>query len=213
MNATAPGWYGKIAGLGDFASRRLSSEWIATCDTWLSTVLADARADLGGRWLDVYLSAPLLRFAWSARVVDERWWFGVLMPSCDSVGRYFPLVVATFAAGSPTSLGEASALERWYADIGRAALATLDDDGGSVDGLERALGEIPSWQAASSSSDASALLATMTELAAGRGRSAWWAHDGSPADAVIVDGLPRGTCFADLLAWRPHDDLSSVVAP
>jgi type VI secretion system protein ImpM len=221
MNSTPPGWYGKIAALGDFASRRLSSEWISTCDAWLSTVISDARADLGSRWLDVYLSAPLLRFAWTPGVVDERWWFGLLMPSCDSVGRYFPLIVALPDGGPPATLAEATVLERWYADIGRVALATLDDGADSVDGLERSLVEVPSWRDGSSLSDArpeaAALFASLASLqsmpARSRGRSAWWPESGPPGFATLVDGLPDSGCFADLLAYRPHDDLSTVVGP
>src|SRR3954470_21220148 len=85
------GWYGKLAGLGDFAQRRLPPEWVGACDHWLSGAMRGAREQLGVRWLDIYLTAPVLRFAWAPGVVDPQWWFGVLMPSCDSVGRYFPL--------------------------------------------------------------------------------------------------------------------------
>ena len=89
-----PGWFGKLSMLGDFASRRLDPAWIESCDRWLSASMQASQQQLGHDWLQTYLSAPVWRFAWAPGVVDQQWWFGVLMPSCDNVGRYFPLLIA-----------------------------------------------------------------------------------------------------------------------
>jgi type VI secretion system protein ImpM len=213
MNTVA-GWYGKIAALGDFAHRRLPPDWIAHCDAWLSDALATARADLGNRWLDVYLTAPLLAFVWADAVADRHWWTGVLMPSCDSVGRYFPLVVAAPVSGPPTSFEEAAALERWYAEIGAVALATLDDRTGSVHALESAIAGVAPWKhpvAGAARPDGRALSSSLAGLR--RGHSAWWPQGASPDGATVIDGLPDGRRLADLFALRPHDDLSTVVGP
>ena len=129
-------WYGKLSSLGDFAQRRMPAELFAAFDTWLSTAMRDGRELLGERWLDVYLTAPVLRFAWAPGVIDSRWWFGVLMPSCDSVGRYFPLVIAQPRARAPEDRIALDHLELWYEHLAHAALHTLsDDDGGSLDAL------------------------------------------------------------------------------
>ena len=90
----AAGWFGKLAFLGDFASRRLSAEWVQSCDQWLSGCMESAARQLGSGFLPAYLHAPVWRFACGPGVMDEQWWFGVLMASCDKVGRYFPIVVA-----------------------------------------------------------------------------------------------------------------------
>ena len=146
LNGGGPGWYGKIAGLGDFAQRRMSDDWVSLVDGWLAVAMRDARSTLGERWLEVYLSAPVLRFAWAPGVVDSRWWFGVVMPSCDAVGRYFPLVVAETRHRAPEDRIALDHLELWYEHLGRAALATLaDGDGGSLEALERALEDAPPW--------------------------------------------------------------------
>ena len=42
----APGWYGKMAMLGDFASRRLPQEFIDACDAWLARGVEMSRAQL-----------------------------------------------------------------------------------------------------------------------------------------------------------------------
>ena len=125
LAAVVPGWFGKLACLGDFASRRLPPEFLRACDTWLSRGVEASRARLGERWLDTYLTGPLWRFAWAPDVVDARWWFGVMMPSVDNVGRYFPLLVALPHADAPHCGAAVDALERWFGEVSQAALGTL----------------------------------------------------------------------------------------
>src|SRR4029078_2956568 len=75
-------WYGKLSSLGDLAQRRMRAETLGAFDTWLSTVMRDGREQLGERWLDVYLTAPVLRFAWAPGVIVSRWWLGGVVASC-----------------------------------------------------------------------------------------------------------------------------------
>jgi len=124
----APAWFGKIAGLGDFASRRLNQEVAGALDTWLAQGIETSRAQLGEHWLNAYLTSPLWRFAWAPGVLDASWWFGVMMPSVDNVGRYFPLVVLQSRSATPTSGDALMRLEQWYAGIADAALRTLQPD-------------------------------------------------------------------------------------
>ncbi|OWQ84441.1 type VI secretion-associated protein [Roseateles aquatilis] len=141
-----PGWYGKVAALGDFAQRRVPPHWVRHCDAWLSGLMNELPAALGPRWLDTYLTAPVLRFAWAPGVVDMRWWFGVLMPSCDNVGRYFPLVIAQSRAQPPVDRAGLDHLDRWYTVLANAAMRTLDD-AATVDTLEQTLAAAPPWPA------------------------------------------------------------------
>jgi type VI secretion system protein ImpM len=221
----APGWFGKLAALGDFAQRRLSPEWVRACDDWLSQALAASRAALGERWLDTYLTAPLQRFAWAPGVFDTRWWFGVLMPSCDSVGRYFPLVIAHPRQRAPEDRISLDHLELWLDHLGRAAMRTLDDGAATLDELEAALHEAPAWptpgRRAGASPPAAAALAGPRTLARGASLSAWiadaaaselrtalagctlWWSAGAPSSGGvvrIVRGLPRDADFVELLA-------------
>jgi type VI secretion system protein ImpM len=121
----APGWYGKLAALGDFASRRLEHDWVQACDRWLSDCVSSSQAQLGEHWLQAYLSAPVWRFAWAPGVVGPHWWFGVLMPSCDNVGRYFPLVIAHPRTQPPLDRIGLDHLDLWWSHMARAALDTL----------------------------------------------------------------------------------------
>jgi type VI secretion system protein ImpM len=126
VSSSAPGWFGKLVMLGDFAHRRLPQEFVTAWDDWLSQCLTTSRSQLGPQWLDVYLSGPVWRFACAPRSLDEPWWFGVLMPSVDAVGRYFPLVVAQASAAPPLSAPALLDLEDWYRQVSQAALTTLE---------------------------------------------------------------------------------------
>lgn len=147
-NATAtdaPGWYGKLSTLGDFAHRRLPAEFIQIGDVWLSHAMAASHQQLGDRWLDVYLSAPVMRFAWAPGVADAtHWWFGLLMPSCDNVGRYFPLLIAHRRTRPPLDRIALDHLESWFDHLAEAAAHTLGDQA-SIESFEQALSDAPPW--------------------------------------------------------------------
>ncbi|HET8744254.1 MAG TPA: type VI secretion system-associated protein TagF [Ramlibacter sp.] len=222
--AGVPGWYGKLAILGDFAHRRLPPEWLRACEQWLSTAMPGAREALGERWLDVYLHAPLLRFGWAPGVLDRRWWFGLLMASCDSVGRYYPLVIAHPREQAPRDRIALDHLERWFEHLGQAAMRTLDDIGGSVEALESALQDAPAWPTAGRPATlqtqahetgtthrlgrAAPLSHWLNAIAVQEfaerldGCTLWWrvTPEGSGDTLAILRGLPDGPAFAALLA-------------
>lgn len=135
-SSTIPGWFGKIPFLGDFASRRLSQTFIAPWDHWLQHSIAASRAQLGEQWLDTYLHSPIWRFALWPGVLGAEGWAGVMMPSVDSVGRYFPLTIASEIA--PENFIELFSAQSWFATLEHIALSTLDMNF-SVDDLERDL--------------------------------------------------------------------------
>ncbi|MFM2054681.1 MAG: type secretion system-associated protein TagF [Pseudomonadota bacterium] len=136
------GWFGKLPALGDFGSRRLPREMVARCDAWLSAGMAASQRELGGGWLDLYLTAPVWRFAWAPGVAGPDWWLGVLMPSVDRVGRYFPLLIAaTCPAGHAAQLDPAS-VDPWLDRLAGIAQASLGA-GARLDDLEAALASAP----------------------------------------------------------------------
>lgn len=140
--ANGAGLYGKLPAHGDFLSRNLSPEFIQGWDDWLQRSVASSQEQLGGRWLDLYLTSPLWRFAISPGVIDSNVWAGVMMPSVDKVGRYFPLTLAMpYTQGtSPVELmvngGDV------FAELEQIALSGLDEQG-SVESVNQALGAVP----------------------------------------------------------------------
>lgn len=198
--SSAPGWFGKISSLGDFASRRLPAGWVQACDRWLSASLSQSRAQLGEHWQQAYLNAPVWRFAWAPQVVDGQWWFGVLMPSCDKVGRYFPLLVAQAQPAPPAGRLALDHLERWWTQAALAALQTLDEDG-DLQAFEQALAALPPWPVAGQ--PGGPCDTTLAELEGGvDGHSVWWPWRpqsvGTPGR--VVPGLPAPAVFADMLS-------------
>ena len=89
------GWYGKLPAQGDFVTRRLPPSFIEPWDAWLNAMLTGSRERLGSAWRDAFLSAPAWRFMLAPGVVGQQGWAGLIVPSVDSVGRYFPLTVAS----------------------------------------------------------------------------------------------------------------------
>jgi len=88
------GLYGKVPCMGDFVVRRLNGEFVNNWDLWLQDCIANSRQLLGSSWLDQYLMAPIWRFVIGPNVLGDKAWIGIMVPSVDRVGRYFPLTLA-----------------------------------------------------------------------------------------------------------------------
>lgn len=94
------GLYGKLPTHGDFLRRRAPDAFVAAWDGWLQQCMTASRSALGDRWLDVYLTSPIWRFACAPGAAGAAPIIGVMAPSVDRVGRYFPLtIVASLPAG------------------------------------------------------------------------------------------------------------------
>ncbi|HYM01799.1 MAG TPA: type VI secretion system-associated protein TagF, partial [Stellaceae bacterium] len=91
--AVSVGLCGKLPARADFVTRRLPPSAVETWHAWLAEALVAMRAALGEAWLDAYLHGPIWRFALPAGVIGPKATAGTLMPSVDSVGRYFPFSI------------------------------------------------------------------------------------------------------------------------
>lgn len=120
------GYYGKMPSHGDFVAHGLESSFITPWDAWLQEIIAYSKAQLGDGWLDVYLTSPLWRFVLSPGVCTDNAWAGVLMPSVDRVGRYFPLTVVQPLAAGHNPLQVAAECHPWYQQVETLALGVLD---------------------------------------------------------------------------------------
>jgi type VI secretion system protein ImpM len=87
------GFFGKLPSHGDFVRRRVADDFVAGWDSWLQQCLAQSRETLGEAWLDTYLTSPVWRFAFAPTVCGAAAVAGILVPSVDRVGRYFPLTI------------------------------------------------------------------------------------------------------------------------
>lgn len=123
------GFYGKLPSHGDFLRRRVSDRFISVWDSWLQECLAASRTELGDRWLDIYLTSPAWRFACAAGACSTLPVFGVMVPSVDRVGRYFPLtLVAELPADGFTMIGSVTRAEAFFSAAERLLIDTLESD-------------------------------------------------------------------------------------
>jgi len=124
----SPGWYGKMRALGDFSSRRLPSQFITFWDTWLQESIMTSRSQLGENWLNLYLNCPIWRFILMPNLCNNQIWTGILMPSVDKVGRYFPLTIALSFTVQPGTLLSIITARNWFTALEQLALKSLEAD-------------------------------------------------------------------------------------
>lgn len=200
-----PGWYGKLPALGDFASRRLAPEWIAQWDAWLAEGLHQLREAAPDTWLEDYLASPAWRFALLPGSLPdgsgEGLHVGVLVPSVDRVGRYFPLVVVSAPLPRPVDGAQVAALWHWTGQLEEIAVQALQDDW-SADALDTALARAPLPAVDISDTPMPAALNTLLSQVAWDGLQgcSLWLHDGTHPS--VQPALPRGAAFAAL--FRPN---------
>jgi len=130
------GFYGKIPSKGDFVSSQLPRTFIDTWDQWLQESVASSREQLANEWLNSYLTGPIWRFALSSGVCDENAWTGLVMPSVDSVGRYFPLTLAAPVPEACKLFFLVDNEQTWFSQVEHIALSALDQDN-SLDSISQ----------------------------------------------------------------------------
>ena len=185
------GYFGKVSTLGDFVSRGLPDGLVAAWDAWLQH----------------YLTSPVWRFAIAPGVLGPEGLGGVMMPSVDRVGRYFPLMIG--AVGAPPLLDWFHKHAAWYDAIEDLARASLDP----AFRLAQfdAMPTLASIDAAQAAIDGGAWRFALEEgvgervaAVALQGHTLWWT-DGAPGvepSMLMCAGMPRAGRFAAMLNAR-----------
>jgi type VI secretion system protein ImpM len=198
------GYFGKVSTLGDFVSRGLPDGLVAAWDAWLQQCIHASQQQLGDQWLDHYLTSPVWRFAIAPGVLGPEGLGGVMMPSVDRVGRYFPLMIG--AVGAPPLLDWFHKHAGWYDAIEDLARASLDPSF-KLEQLDSVLeprvardGQaVPMTGVRRFSLDEN--ISERVVAAALQGYSLWWT-EGSPRVEpclLMYSGLPEKQVFARLL--------------
>ncbi len=124
-----PGFFGKLPSRGDFISRQLPKTFVAPWDAWLQTAIAHSRAQMGEEtWCEYYRTSPIWRFALGPGLCGVNAYAGIMMPSMDRVGRYYPLAIAAPLTPDGPLLALPSTSEAWFQQAERLALAALERD-------------------------------------------------------------------------------------
>lgn len=234
----AAGWYGKLPQLGDFSQRRLPAEFVDRWDAWLQEGITQSKTELGGEWLESFLTAHVWHFFLTPGVLGPQAWTGIWMPSVDRVGRYFPFTVATELPPGTLLLAAAPALDAWLRRLDDCARAVLEIDHG-IDGLEESLRELglptldeqpaqpcaaaaeqlaqreqlislQSWDGGNFPADCLAAIAGARLQAAFAGYSLWWCHgrDGA-SGGFALRGLPTASFLTKMLVFSPASETTT----
>lgn len=133
------GWYGKLPSHGDFLQRRTPDAFVRTWDAWLQECIARSREQLADDWLRTYLTSPVWRFFLSDGVIGASSCAGVLLPSVDRVGRYFPLTIFAELPADLPPMAVAIHGREWLKTIEALALAALESEDFSIEEFDASL--------------------------------------------------------------------------
>jgi type VI secretion system protein ImpM len=122
------GLYGKLPSHGDFLRRRVSDGFVRVWDEWLQECIASSRSALGERWLDIYLTSPVWRFAAEAGAFGPVPILGLMAPSVDRVGRYFYLTLVAELPEGINILAAVTDAAAFFESAERLVVETLAAD-------------------------------------------------------------------------------------
>jgi type VI secretion system protein ImpM len=232
MGTGTIGFFGKLPSHGDFVARRVDAVFQETWDAWLERAIAASKQELGGTWLDCYLTSPIWRFFLSDGVAGAACFSGIMMPSVDRVGRYFPFTVVVQLPNDTAPLTFTNAARGWFESVESLCVEALQATTFDLPRFDAALAatasELPAGMAAVSSSSFERgfdqwrwALRNMDEIDAGIGRALlatahdalrpmtmWWT-DGSEhvhPSVLLARHLPKPDSYSALLTGRWDED-------
>ena len=117
----------QAAGARGLRATRLARQLRPPLGCLAATAMAASQQRMGDAWLPAYLELPVWRFVLPGGMCGAGAVLGVLMPSVDRVGRYYPL---TLAAVFPSGGGapQSDIAEPWLEACETAGRAALDED-------------------------------------------------------------------------------------
>jgi type VI secretion system protein ImpM len=127
MGGASVGLFGKLPARGDFVRVGLPGSFIEPWDAWLQRAIDAARRTMGERWLPAWLDAPVWRFSLPLWVCGPGAVLGLMIPSVDRVGRYFPLTLAAVYPEGRVAPGGATG-DAWLDICEAAGRMALEED-------------------------------------------------------------------------------------
>ena len=124
---TRLGFFGKSPQRGDFIQGNLPSEFVSAWDSWLQSAIEGSREALLDGWLEAYLQSPIWRFVLDRGTLTPTPWAGVMMPSVDRVGRYYPITFAVPIDDLERPLLAMFTMTDWFEGLEAIALSVLDE--------------------------------------------------------------------------------------
>ncbi|MCF6236914.1 MAG: type VI secretion system-associated protein TagF [Gammaproteobacteria bacterium] len=219
------GYHGKIPGRGDFVYNGLPRDFIEPWDAWLQGAISNSRNRLMDQWLQTYLTSPIWRYYLAPGLCGKHAWAGVVMPSVDKVGRYFPFTVACSLPADFNPFDLMAEQGKWFVEVEELMLALLDENQPSLAGFDQKIellnqhfdeqfymdknlsgvGSGPLWRLPLSAIDEAAMSCSELSKQMLSVRfstySLWWS-DGSEQvtpSLLVSAGLPAGESFTAMI--------------
>lgn len=219
------GLFGKLGAKRDFIALATPRDFLEIWEAWVQACMSASRHQLGERWQNAFLTAPVWRF-WLGADICGHTVLGAIMPSVDGVGRYFPLTVV---AGSDPSYSipppDQNAQDAWFVVIEEFLLSTLDQ-ARSFEAVATALDALPPPLSESSLHSTNEIRvlgdSTVGTITAGMtfqdsmsllrrsnhqsmaAATFWWTEGGGsyPPTALCSRGMPDPFCYSNMLTGR-----------
>jgi type VI secretion system protein ImpM len=217
------GLFGKLSAKRDFIALATPRNFLEAWEPWVQASLSASRHQLGDQWQQVFLTTPVWRF-WLGAAICGSTVAGVIMPSLDGVGRYYPLTLhAVGDAGAPIAPPDIDPQDEWFNMGENFLLSTLDRDM-AFEEVSSTLDRLPVPRIRSSDEDDGKIVplgegmagmistgdgfsASLSTLRAASpdvyaSASFWWTSGGGdfPALALSCRGLPDPYRYSTLLS-------------
>lgn len=120
------GLFGKIPQQSDFVTHHLPESFVEHWHHWLQSCISISQEQLGDDWLNHYMISPVWHFALMPGILHEKSIVGVMIPSVDDIGRYFPSIIAHIGEHDIWSAYLTG--QNWFEGADKAALFSLADN-------------------------------------------------------------------------------------
>ncbi len=145
MQSQVIGFYGKLPILETMISKGLPQSFILPWNQWLQDSMLSSQRKLGDKWLDLYLNAPIWRFILTPKLGNDAAWMGIMLPSMDKMGNYFPFSIVIKIPSIMLKIAPLQLLDMaytWYSELENIASLALEQEL-SLDDLEALLADTP----------------------------------------------------------------------
>jgi type VI secretion system protein ImpM len=119
------GCFGKVPAHGDFVWQALPARFVTPWDNWLQSQLLALQEQRPDDWLQTYLCGPIWRFLIQDEELGSSTWCGIVTPSVDVVGRYFPFTIATALPRYTSVVNSPRVLSPWLHHAEETSLEAL----------------------------------------------------------------------------------------